>query len=74
MLKLIMRYQIRVKLKQDFIKQESGDLSVGIKAPPEKGKANQELIKKLAKYFEVDESKVKIISGLSSRNKVVEIN
>ncbi|OGY39149.1 MAG: hypothetical protein A2418_03165 [Candidatus Brennerbacteria bacterium RIFOXYC1_FULL_41_11] len=68
-----MRYQVKIKFKQDFIDQNNKDLIIGIKSLPEKGKANQELIKKLAKYFNVDVSKIKIISGLSSRNKVVEI-
>ena len=68
-----MRYQVKVRLKSGCIEDRDGVLVVGIKALPEKGKANQELVKKLANYFEVDESKVKIISGLSSRNKVIEI-
>ena len=68
-----MRYQVKIKFKQDFIDQNNKDLIIGIKSLPEKGKANQELIKKLAKYFNVDVSKIKIISVLSSRNKVVEI-
>ncbi len=68
-----MRYQVKVRLKSGFIEDRDGVLVVGIKALPEKGKANQELVKKPAKYFEVSESKVKIISGLSSRNKVIEI-
>ena len=68
-----MRYQVKVRLKSGFIEDRDGVLVVGIKALPKKGKANQELVKKLANYYEVDESKVKIISGLSSRNKVIEI-
>jgi uncharacterized protein (TIGR00251 family) len=68
-----MRYQIKIRLKSDFIKDENGVLIVGIKALPEKGKANQELIRKLAKHFKVDVSKIKIVSGLSSRNKIIEI-
>ena len=68
-----MRYQIKIRLKSDFIKDENGILIVGIKALPEKGKANQELIRKLAKHFKVDVSKIKIVCGLGLRNKVVEI-
>lgn len=71
--KQFMRISVQVKLKGDFVEEKNGVLVVGIKALPEKGKANQELIKKLAKHFKVDVSRIKIVSGLSSKNKVVEI-
>jgi len=44
-----------------------------LKSSPEKNKANLELIKLLAKHFKVSSSQVKIIKGLTSREKVVEI-
>ncbi|PIP50724.1 hypothetical protein COX11_02610, partial [Candidatus Berkelbacteria bacterium CG23_combo_of_CG06-09_8_20_14_all_41_73] len=37
------------------------------------GAANKALIALLSKHFDVAKSQVKIISGLTSRNKVVEI-
>jgi len=46
---------------------------VGLRSRPVKGKANLELIKKLAKYFRVSSSQVRIISGSKSRRKTVEI-
>ncbi|HIE18162.1 TPA: DUF167 domain-containing protein, partial [Candidatus Bathyarchaeota archaeon] len=46
---------------------------VGLTSKPEKGKANLELIKKLAKYFKVSSSQIRIVSGLKSRRKIVEI-
>lgn len=68
-----MYLKIKVKLGKDFLDQDGNNLIVGLKSTPEHGKANQELIKKLAKHFCVDKSEVKIISGLNSKNKVVEI-
>lgn len=38
------------------------------------GKANQELIKILAKYFCVKKNDIMITSGLTSCNKIIEIN
>jgi len=46
---------------------------VRVTATPEKGKANEKVIKLLAKHFKVAKSQVKIIRGLTSRNKTVEI-
>lgn len=49
--------------------KEKGMLNISIKAPPVKNKANLELIKFLSK---LTKKKVNIVSGLSSRTKVVE--
>lgn len=40
----------------------------------EKGKANKMVIKLLADYFEVAKSEVRIIQGIISRNKIIEID
>jgi uncharacterized protein (TIGR00251 family) len=46
---------------------------VSVKEPPVKGKANEAIRNALAVYFKTGSSKVKIISGYSSRNKIIEI-
>lgn len=68
-----MRYNVSVKLKKDFIEVNGNNITVGVKAAPEKGKANNEVIKKIAKHFGIAKSAVRIISGASSRKKIVEI-
>ncbi|MCS7385017.1 MAG: DUF167 domain-containing protein, partial [archaeon GB-1867-097] len=45
----------------------------GLTSKPEKGKANLELVKKLAKHFKVSPSQIRIVVGLKSRRKIVEI-
>ena len=45
-----------------------------LKSPPVDGKANEELIKLLAKKFDVAKSDIRIKSGLSSRQKLIEID
>ena len=44
-----------------------------IAAPPVEGAANKELIKLLSKSFKLPKNAVQIISGLTSRNKIVRI-
>ena len=46
---------------------------VSVKEPPVKGKANEAIRNALAVYFKTASSRVKIVSGFSSRNKIVEI-
>jgi len=48
-------------------------LRVKVAAPPIEGKANKELINILSKHFKVSKSKISIIGGEKSRNKIVEI-
>jgi len=47
---------------------------VSVKEQPIKGKANEAIRNALAVYFKTGSSRVKIISGYSSRNKIIEIN
>ena len=47
---------------------------VSVKEPPIKGKANEAIKNALAIYFKLSSSRIKIISGYSSRNKIIEIN
>ena len=50
-----------------------GSLKVWLKARPKKGEANRVLIKLLSDYYDVPKSQINIISGQTSRNKIVEI-
>jgi uncharacterized protein len=70
--------QIRVKVKPNskiprIVEEEDNSLTIYLKSPPVDGKANQELIKVLAERFDVSKSRITIKSGLSSRQKLVEI-
>lgn len=48
-------------------------MKVRVNAPPSEGKANAECVRVLARFFDVPKSDVRIVAGLSSRRKVVEI-
>ncbi len=71
--------QKKVKVKpnsqqQKIAEQPDGSLIVHLKSPPVDGKANEELIKLLAENFDVPKSYIRIKSGLSSRQKLIEID
>lgn len=52
---------------------EGGALIARLTAPPEGGKANEQLIALLSKELGVGKSRIRIIRGLASRTKVVEV-
>jgi uncharacterized protein (TIGR00251 family) len=51
-----------------------GSLKVWLRAKPKEGEANRALIKLLSKHFDIPKSQIDIVSGITSRNKIVEIN
>lgn len=71
-----MRIFVKVKPNAKVERVEKIDeihFVVSVKAPPVEGKANDALIKLLADYFNIPKGNIKIVSGLSSRSKVIEI-
>ena len=70
-----MYYEVSVKFNKDFIDvdEESKKIDIGVRSKPTKGKANEEVIKKVANYFGVSSTMVRITAGLRSRKKIVEI-
>lgn len=72
-----MKVTIKVKpnsKKGSFVQPSLiGELLVHVKEQAVDGKANKALIKLLAEYYEVPKSQVRIVSGHTSRNKIVEI-
>lgn len=59
--------------KKTLIKQENDQMKVYLNAPPVDGKANDLLIEVLAEYWHIPKSKIEIIKGLKSRNKILMI-
>ena len=51
-----------------------GRLSVSVTSPPERGKANAAAIELLAKWLKVGVSQLSVVSGKTSRNKLVFIS
>jgi len=59
--------------KSEIVGELDGALKIRIASPPVDGAANAELIKLLAKTFEVSKSDVEITSGQSSKTKQIKI-
>ena len=71
---LLLSCRIQPKANQDAFAEIYGDqIKIQIKAPPVDGKANQHLIKFLAKQFRTPQKNVLIESGLNTRSKRVRI-
>ena len=68
-------FRIRVipKAKKNSIEKFGDGLKVRLSAPAIEGKANKALIEVLAIYFNVKKSKVNILTGRKSRDKVIKI-
>jgi len=48
-------------------------IKIAIAAPPVEGKANKKFITYLAKFFKIAKSKIEIVSGENSKNKLIKI-
>lgn len=69
-----MKYLVTVSFNSShFFHVENNEIKISLKSKPELGKANRELTKSLSEHFNVSTNKIKILSGFSSRKKVVEI-
>ena len=51
-----------------------GSLKVKLTAAPEKGKANKQLVEVLAEHYQVSKSKIRVLKGAASKNKIVDVD
>ena len=70
-----MKINIRIKPRARCNKVEKTEdgYIVYVKEPPIEYKANNALIKLLSCYFDVPKSRIRIVVGLKSKNKIIEI-
>jgi len=54
-------------------KINSNYFKIAVKEPPLKGMANKAIIRVLSEYFKVSKLNIKIVSGHTSRQKIIEI-
>lgn len=71
-MKIFIKVKTKAKLKK-LLKIDETHFVISIISPPEKGKANKEIVKSLAKYFNTSISKINIVSGEKSKEKIIEI-
>ena len=60
--------------RTEIIGEHAGGIKMRVAAPPVDGKANQECRRYLAKLLKVGATSVEIISGDSSRDKVIRVS
>lgn len=66
--------KVKPKASRNTVKKVDGiHFTVWIKEAPEKGRANEAVIKLLAEYFGAAPSQIRLVSGFSLRGKVFEI-
>ena len=69
-------FNIRVKphAKQNKVVESDGVLRVYTTVAPENGRANSAVTELLAEYFDVPKSRIKIVKGLTGRDKVITVD
>jgi len=50
-----------------------GTLKIKLTSAPVDGEANKQLLEILSKHFGVSKSKIKLVYGMASKNKIIEI-
>ena len=69
-------YIVKVKFDtsgQLMVDEATMAINVSLRCVPVKGKANRELINVISKHFDIKASNIKIIHGLYSKTKVIQI-
>ena len=51
----------------------NNEYKIWVTVAPEKGKANEAVVKLLSKYFKISKSQVEVIAGKTARVKIVDI-
>ena len=70
--------RILVKVKPSAKREEvtelsPGNFAVAVREPAREGKANHAVLKAIAEYFGIAASRARLVSGRTSRNKILEI-
>jgi uncharacterized protein (TIGR00251 family) len=68
--KLAVRVKPRAS-KSRVLGMKAGVLEVAVAAPPVDGAANEELVRTLAAHFDVPKSSLSVVSGQTSKHKMV---
>lgn len=65
---------VKSNAREDVVERiDESHFMVRVTAPPQEGKANRAVIRALADYFNIAPSTIMIVSGLTSKNKIVDI-
>ncbi len=64
---------VKAGAKISEITKDEEEIFISVKSPPQKGKANKEIIKLLSKQFGIPKSGISFISGMTSSRKYFRI-
>lgn len=74
MKEVVIKFRVKPNANKNRIVGRYGDgYKVEVSAPPERGKANVELIRFLSDLLSVKKSAIEIISGETSRDKLIKV-
>ncbi|MFA6636059.1 MAG: DUF167 domain-containing protein [Candidatus Omnitrophota bacterium] len=59
--------------KRELVEEKDGKVKIYVHSPPDKGKANARVVELVAEKYGVRKSQVKIVRGVLSRNKILEV-
>ncbi len=66
--------KVKPNAKEEYVEKiNETHFSVSVKEPPREGRANWAVERAMGKYFGVPSSSVRIVSGHTSREKVIEV-
>jgi len=69
-----MKFEIKVHPGSKQEKVSGPPYEIWIRAKSERGKANQAVLEIISKHFSVPKSRIKIVKGIKSRKKLIEMN
>jgi len=68
-----MFYKVSVYFHKDYLKIKNDLIEIGIMEKPVNGKANVVIVKQIAKHLGISKSKVRLVAGEKSQNKIIEV-
>jgi len=70
-----MKISVRVKpnMKEEKVEKVGDVFTVYVKVPAKEGRANRAVIELLSEYFKVTKSQIVILTGIKSKQKIIEI-
>ncbi|HDI73526.1 MAG TPA: DUF167 domain-containing protein [Candidatus Korarchaeota archaeon] len=69
----LVRVRVIPRARSEGITEEGEELVVRVREPPEGGRANRRVVELIARHYGVPKSKVEIVRGHRSREKLVKV-
>jgi uncharacterized protein (TIGR00251 family) len=70
---ILLKVKVKPNSKKEQVITKDGIYIITVSNPPIDGKANERAIELLSEFFNMPKGKFKILHGLTSRNKIIEL-